>query len=87
MLVQAFLAQPRIEALDVRVLDRLAQLDELQLKDQLMTGEVLNFYKFPLQIVKRVKEPFDGDGWLFEIKHDGFRVLAVRDGGANSAFQ
>jgi hypothetical protein len=30
MLVQAFLAQPRIEALDVRVLDRLARFDELQ---------------------------------------------------------
>ena len=30
VLVEAFLAQPRIEALDVRVLDRLARFDELQ---------------------------------------------------------
>ncbi len=30
VLVKAFLAQPRIEALDVRVLDRLARFDELQ---------------------------------------------------------
>ena len=50
------------------------------------TGGVLSFYKFPLQIVKRVKEPFDGDGWLFEIKHDGFRVLAIRNGGSTRLF-
>jgi bifunctional non-homologous end joining protein LigD len=24
--------------------------------------------------------PFSGDGWLHEIKHDGFRVLARKDG-------
>src|SRR6476660_3095931 len=47
-----------------------------------LTGKVLSFYKFPLQIVKRVKEPFDSNDWLFEIKHDGFRVLAIRNGGS-----
>jgi bifunctional non-homologous end joining protein LigD len=41
---------------------------------------------FPFQIVKRSRAPFDGDGWLFEIKHDGFRVLAVRDGGPTRLF-
>jgi bifunctional non-homologous end joining protein LigD len=28
----------------------------------------------------RVKEPFDHPDWLFELKHDGFRALAVIDG-------
>ena len=36
--------------------------------------------QFPLQIVKWVPKPFDGDDWLFEIKHDGFRMVAIRDG-------
>ena len=36
---------------------------------------------FPLQVVKRVPSAFDSADWLFEIKHDGFRVLAIRDGG------
>ena len=31
VLIQAFVPQPAIEALDVRVLDRLARLDEVQL--------------------------------------------------------
>jgi bifunctional non-homologous end joining protein LigD len=42
---------------------------------------VLRPNEFPLQIVKRCRAPFDGDECLFEIKHDGFRVLAIRDGG------
>ena len=40
---------------------------------------VLNPRNFPLQIVKRVLTPFDGEEWLFEIKHDGSRMIAVRD--------
>lgn len=36
---------------------------------------------FPLQIVRRAPVAFDGDDWLFEIKHDGFRVLAIRYSG------
>jgi bifunctional non-homologous end joining protein LigD len=40
---------------------------------------VPEFRNFPLQIVKRARSAFDGDDWLFEIKHDGFRVLAIRD--------
>ena len=42
---------------------------------------MLHLRNFPLQILKRVPAPFDGEGWLFEVKHDGFRVLAIRDGG------
>jgi hypothetical protein len=40
----------------------------------------------PLQIVKRGSAPFDLDDWLFEIKHDGFRVIAIRDGGPTRLF-
>ena len=42
--------------------------------------------QFPLQAVKLVKAPFDGADWLFEIKHDGFRVVAIRDGGPAKLF-
>src|SRR5438477_99355 len=28
----------------------------------------------------RVKEPFDHPDWLFELKHDGFRALAIVEG-------
>jgi ATP-dependent DNA ligase len=47
---------------------------------------VPEFRNFPLQIVKRARSAFDGDGWLFEIKHDGFRMLAIRDGGPTRLF-
>ena len=36
--------------------------------------------QFPLQIVKLVPKPFDGDDWFFDIKQDGFRMVAIRDG-------
>jgi bifunctional non-homologous end joining protein LigD len=41
---------------------------------------VLTPRKFPLQIVKRVPFSFDSKAWLFEIKHDGFRVAIGDDG-------
>jgi bifunctional non-homologous end joining protein LigD len=41
---------------------------------------VLAARQFPLQIVKRIPSSFNNDDWLFEIKHDGFRMLAIRDG-------
>jgi bifunctional non-homologous end joining protein LigD len=31
---------------------------------------------YPMPLVQQA-EPFDGDEWLYEIKHDGFRALAV----------
>jgi ATP-dependent DNA ligase len=53
----------------------------------LNTTVVLASRNFPLQVVKRIKEPFDGLDWLFEIKHVGFRVLTIRDGhGATRLF-
>lgn len=32
-------------------------------------------------LATRAKKPFDRPGWLFELKYDGFRVLAIRRGG------
>ena len=48
--------------------------------------DVLAPAQFPLQIVKLVPKPFDGDDWLFEIKHDGFRMVAIRDGASIRLF-
>src|SRR5271156_6073587 len=42
--------------------------------------------QFPLQIVKLVPKPFDGNDWFFEIKHDGFRMVAIRDGASTRLF-
>ena len=47
---------------------------------------VLAAHQFPPQIVRRVPTSFDGKDWLFEIKHDGFRMLAIRDGGPTRLF-
>jgi len=35
---------------------------------------------FPLTLAKLVEEPFDSEEWLFEIKYDGVRALAIRVG-------
>lgn len=35
---------------------------------------------FPLMFAKLSYEPLDGNQWLFEIKYDGVRALALRDG-------
>ena len=32
------------------------------------------------------KEPPPGPGWIYEIKHDGFRILARREGGRMRLF-
>jgi bifunctional non-homologous end joining protein LigD len=34
-----------------------------------------------LMLAETGEKPFDDPAWLFELKHDGFRVLAERDGG------
>ncbi len=43
-------------------------------------GAKLKHSDFPLTLAKTVKDPFDNDKWLFEIKYDGVRVLAIREG-------
>jgi bifunctional non-homologous end joining protein LigD len=35
---------------------------------------------FPLMFARLSYQPVDGDRWLFEIKYDGVRALALRDG-------
>src|SRR6185436_15065585 len=35
-----------------------------------------------LQLATHAKVPFSGRGWIFEIKYDGFRILAERRGAA-----
>lgn len=34
---------------------------------------------FPLSFAKIAEKPFDDAGWLFELKYDGVRTLAIRD--------
>jgi bifunctional non-homologous end joining protein LigD len=41
---------------------------------------------FPLMLAKLAGEPFDGEKWLFELKYDGVRVLAIRDAGTIQLF-
>ena len=31
-------------------------------------------------VARLVRDPFDHDGWLFELKWDGFRAIAETDG-------
>jgi bifunctional non-homologous end joining protein LigD len=40
----------------------------------------LDLSDFPLMFAKLSYDPVDGDQWLFEIKYDGVRALAIRDG-------
>ncbi len=40
----------------------------------------LNAKAFPLTLAKPHESAFDGDAWLYEIKYDGVRILAIRDG-------
>ena len=61
-------------AAERRVADKLAHqhLPEL--------GNRLKHSDFPLMHAKTIGEPFDNDKWLFEVKYDGVRVLAIREG-------
>jgi bifunctional non-homologous end joining protein LigD len=42
--------------------------------------EPLRAKLFPLMLAKLVRQPVGGDGWLIELKYDGVRALAIRDG-------
>ena len=46
----------------------------------------LKFKDFPPMLAKTADQPFDGDNWLFELKYDGVRVIAIRDGAAVQLF-
>jgi bifunctional non-homologous end joining protein LigD len=40
----------------------------------------LEWRNFPLMLAKLSEHPIDGEQWLFELKYDGVRALAIRDG-------
>ena len=40
-----------------------------------------------LMLAETRDEPFTGDGWLFELKHDGFRLLAAREEDARLVYR
>jgi bifunctional non-homologous end joining protein LigD len=42
--------------------------------------------QFPFALAKLVNEPVEGAEWLYEIKYDGVRALAIRDGGSVRIF-
>jgi bifunctional non-homologous end joining protein LigD len=42
--------------------------------------------QFPFALARLVDEPPEGGQWLYEIKYDGVRALAIRDGGAVRIF-
>ncbi len=46
----------------------------------------VNPESFPLSLAKTAKQPFDGDDWLFELKYDGVRALAIREGSRIALF-
>lgn len=54
--------------------------DKLARKHLPELGAKLKYSDFPLTLAKTVGEAFDNDKWLFEIKYDGVRVLAIREG-------
>src|ERR1700684_2613935 len=54
--------------------------DDLARKHLPELGTGLKYSDFPLTLAKTADEPFDNDKWLFEIKYDGVRVLAIREG-------
>jgi bifunctional non-homologous end joining protein LigD len=53
--------------------------DNLARKHLPELGGKLGYSDFPLTLAKTVEDPFDNDKWLFEIKYDGVRVLAIRE--------
>lgn len=53
---------------------------ELEGADLPRLPERLHAKDFPLGLARLAHEPFDSGKWLFEIKYDGVRALAIRDG-------
>ncbi|MDO8434758.1 MAG: DNA ligase D [Candidatus Binatus sp.] len=63
-------------AAGVRVAAKLARRELPELTGRLKRAD------FPLMLARTADNPFDGDSWLFELKYDGVRVVAIRDGSA-----
>ncbi len=53
---------------------------QLEKQDAERLNGPLNHKSFPLTLAKPHDKAFDGDAWLYEIKYDGVRILAIRDG-------
>ena len=66
--------------LAARLVTELEQLRAPELKDALVPE------RFPFALAKLVNGPVEGPEWLHEIKYDGVRALAIRDGAAIRIF-
>ena len=51
--------------------------DAYRVREHLTEAEI---DKLPAALKRKAKEPPSGPGWIYEIKHDGFRILARKDG-------
>jgi bifunctional non-homologous end joining protein LigD len=63
-----------------KVVGRLAKAKLPDLAEALKRGD------FPLMLAKLGADSFDSPGWLFELKYDGVRALAIRDGATSHLY-
>ena len=71
---------PGASGLASGIIAELQKLRAPELKEPLAPAQ------FPFALARLVKEPAEGAEWLYEIKYDGVRALAIRDGGAVRIF-
>jgi bifunctional non-homologous end joining protein LigD len=71
---------PGASGLASGMIAEIQQLHAPEFKGQLAPGQ------FPFALAKLVNEPVEGAEWLYEIKYDGVRALAIRDGGSVRIF-
>jgi bifunctional non-homologous end joining protein LigD len=71
---------PGASALASAIAAELQKLHAPELKAPLAPAQ------FPFALARLVNEPPEGGEWLYEIKYDGVRALAIRDGGSVRIF-
>ncbi len=71
---------PGASGLASGMIAEIQKLHAPELKGPLAPGQ------FPFALAKLVNEPVEGAEWLYEIKYDGVRALAIRDGGSVRIF-
>jgi bifunctional non-homologous end joining protein LigD len=71
---------PGASGLASGIVAELQRLRAPQLKGPLAPAQ------FPFALARLVNEPVEGAEWLYEIKYDGVRALAIRDGGTVRIF-
>jgi bifunctional non-homologous end joining protein LigD len=64
-----------------RLLDVWALISRMSVVFRELERRVKRSVSFEPCLPRRVKEPPSGPGWIHEIKHDGFRILAQKHGG------